>query len=87
MANFNVKVQISSLPGVLDPTAAAILRALPALNFEGVTNAQVGKTITFDLEANSANSAEEEVTKMCEELLANPVIEVYSFEINEKANA
>lgn len=87
MANFNVKVQISSLPGVLDPTAAAILRALPALNFEGVTNAQVGKTITFDLEANTTASAEEEVTKMCEELLTNPVIEVYNFEINEKANA
>jgi phosphoribosylformylglycinamidine synthase PurS subunit len=87
MANFNVKIQISSLPGVLDPTAAAILRALPALNFQGVTNAQVGKTITFDLESTNENSAREEVEKMCQELLANPVIEVYTFEINESANA
>lgn len=86
MANFNVKVQISSLPGVLDPTAAAILRALPALNFQGVTNAQVGKTINFDLESKDEASAKAEVEKMCEELLANPVIEVYTFEIKEVAN-
>jgi phosphoribosylformylglycinamidine synthase PurS subunit len=87
MANFNVKVQISALPGVLDPTAAAILRALPALNFQGVTNAQVGKTINFDLESKDEASAKAEVEKMCEELLANPVIEVYSFEIEESAKA
>ena len=87
MASFNVKVQISSLPGVLDPTAAAILRALPALNFQGVTNAGVGKTITFNLESLNENSAREEVKKMCEELLANPVIEVYEFDIKESANA
>ena len=52
-----------------------------------MTNAQVGKTITFDLESTNENSAKEEVEKMCEELLANPVIEVYSFDINESANA
>lgn len=87
MAQYSVTVQVSPLPGVLDPAAAAVMRALPALGFDNVTNAQIGKTITFDLESDSEASAKEEVEKMCEQLLANPVIEVYSIELNEVVNA
>lgn len=87
MAQYSVTVHVSPLPGVLDPAAAATMRALPALGFDGVTNTQIGKHITFDLESASEQSAHDEVTKMCEQLLANPVIEVYSITINEAVNA
>jgi phosphoribosylformylglycinamidine synthase len=90
VAGFKVTVNVSPLPGVLDPAAAAVMRALPALNFDGVSNAQIGKTINFDLEAASETEAREEVTKMCEALLANPVIEVYEIHIepaHETVNA
>lgn len=87
MAQYSVTVNVSPLPGVLDPAAAAVMRALPALGFEGVTNPQIGKTITFDLEAASESEAQAEVEKMCQQLLANPVIEVYSVTIKEAVNA
>lgn len=82
MAVFEVIVHVSPLPGVLDPAAAAVMRALPALGFDGVSNAQIGKIITFDLESTNEQAAQEEVEKMCEQLLANPVIEVYSVSIS-----
>lgn len=82
MAAYSVIVHVSPLPGVLDPEAAAVMRALPALGFEGVSNAQIGKVITFDVEASDHDSARAEVQQMCEQLLANPVIEVYSIDIS-----
>lgn len=63
------------------------MRALPALGFDGVSNAQIGKKITFDLEAANEQAARDEVNQMCEQLLANPVIEVYEVSISEMANA
>ncbi|HMS25026.1 MAG TPA: phosphoribosylformylglycinamidine synthase subunit PurS [Acidimicrobiia bacterium] len=81
MAQYSVVVHVSPLPGVLDPSAAAVMRALPALGFEGVTNAQMGKVITFDVESADQESARDEVEKMCEQLLANPVIEVFTIDI------
>lgn len=87
MAQFNVTVNVSPLPGVLDPQAGAVMRALPALGFDQVKNLQIGKRISFVLEAQNQDKAKEEVTKMCDQLLANPVIEVYEIEITEMANA
>ena len=84
MAAYSVIVHVSPLPGVLDPSAAAVMRALPALGFDGVSNAQIGKVITFDVESENEQSARDEVNQMCEQLLANPVIEVYSIDIAEK---
>ncbi len=90
MAVYSVIVHVSPLPGVLDPSAAAVMRALPALGFDGVSNAQIGKIITFDVESNNIDSARAEVDEMCQHLLANPVIEIYSIDIapaNESVSA
>lgn len=67
--------------GVLDPQGKAVHHALGALGFENVDDVRIGKQIVLDLEARSMQSAEEEVKKMCETLLANTVIEDYSIEI------
>ncbi len=67
--------------GVLDPQGKAVHHALGALGFENVENVRVGKQIVLDLESTSKESAQKEVEKMCETLLANTVIEDYSIEI------
>ncbi len=67
--------------GVLDPQGKAVHHALEALGFEDVENVRVGKQIVIDLKKESMQSAENEVKKMCETLLANTVIEDYSIEI------
>ncbi len=67
--------------GVLDPQGKAVHHALEALGFEDVEDVRVGKQIVIDLKKESMQSAENEVKKMCETLLANTVIEDYSIEI------
>lgn len=67
--------------GVLDSQGKAVHHALDALKFDGVNDVRVGKQMTIDLEAADEAAAREAVTRMCEELLANTVIEDYCIEL------
>ncbi len=71
------RVEIGFRPGVLDPEAQAIGRALGSLGFEGVREVRRTKVIELELEDGDAALAEAQVKAMCERLLANPVIETY----------
>ncbi len=74
-------VNVFLKPGVLDSQGKAVHHALDALKFDGVNDVRVGKQIVIDLDAADAAAAKAEVTKMCEALLANTVIEDYTVEI------
>lgn len=75
------RVTIMLKDGVLDPQGEAIRHALAGLGHKGVDGVRQGKVIELDLTATDAKAAEAEVTRMCESLLANTVIEKYSVEI------
>jgi phosphoribosylformylglycinamidine synthase len=75
-------VNIGLKQGVLDDQGKAINHALGTLGFkEIVKDVRVGKQIIIELGELSQDAAKAEVTKMCEELLANTVIEDYNIEI------
>ncbi len=74
-------VNIQLKEGVLDPPGKAVHPALGVLGFKDVNSVRIGKQILLDLDQKDKSKAEEEVQKMCEELLANTVIEDYSIEI------
>lgn len=76
-------IHIGLKPGVLDPQGRAIARSLNDLGFGGVTNARQGKVIELDLTHDDASAATNDVTDMCEKLLANTVIESYRIDILE----
>ena len=67
-------------PGVLDVEGKAIEGALHGLGFAGVSDVRVGKTVAFELAADDRATAEAEVRRMAEQLLANPVIENWRVE-------
>ena len=67
--------------GVLDPQGEAIRHALGGLGFPDVKAVRQGKVIELDLLAEDRATAEAEVRRMCEALLANTVIERYEVEI------
>ncbi len=77
------RVYVTLKREVLDPQGDAVRRALTSLGFDGVSDVRVGKLIEIDLgpSATGAGASEEELRKMCEKLLANPVIEDYRFEL------
>jgi phosphoribosylformylglycinamidine synthase len=74
-------VNIQLKPGVLDPQGKAVHHALGALGFKDVKSVRIGKQIVLELEQSDPKKAHEEVKEMCEELLANTVIEDYEIEI------
>ncbi len=75
------RIHVSLKQGVLDPQGKAIGNALKALGFAGVDEVRQGKLIELDLADSDPASARARVEAMCQQLLANPVIEDYAIEI------
>ena len=74
-------VNVSLKAGVLDSQGKAVHHALDSLHFEGVKDVRVGKQIVIQLTETDKEKAMLEVSKMCEEILANTVIEDYEIEL------
>jgi len=72
-------ITITLKPGVLDPQGKAIENALARLGFRGVREVRQGKYIELELDAPAEGTARAEVEKICQELLANTVIENYTY--------
>ena len=75
-------INVSLKAGVLDSQGKAVHHALDSLHFEGVNDVRVGKQIILKLDTDDKAQAMIDVRKMCEDLLANTVIEDYSVELS-----
>ena len=80
-----VRVYVTPKHGILDPQGAAVERSLPNLGFTGVSGVQIGKIIDLTIEGDglTEEQAKAQVDEMCRRLLANPIIEDFTFEIRE----
>ncbi len=67
--------------GILDPQGQAVSSSLRHLGFD-VADARVGRVIDVELSAGDKDSARAELERMCEQLLANPLIESYEIELH-----
>lgn len=81
MPAFLAKVYVSYKPTVNDPQGLTIRDGLHMLGFGQVKSVRAGKYIEIGLEADGADSASSQVREMCRQLLANPVIEDFRFEL------
>ncbi|MBA3672058.1 MAG: phosphoribosylformylglycinamidine synthase subunit PurS [Gemmatimonadaceae bacterium] len=79
MTRHRVAVHIVPRRGLLDPQGKAVADALVTLGFEGLSSVHVGRYLVLEVEAGSDADAREQTTRMCAQLLANPVTE--DFEI------
>jgi phosphoribosylformylglycinamidine synthase subunit PurS len=68
--------------GILDPQGQAVGSSLRQLGFP-VEEARVGRVVDLEVEASDPQAARAEVERMCEQLLANPLIESYEIELAE----
>jgi len=73
-----VIVDVLLKPEILDPAGQAVAGALPSLGFAAPVSVRVGKHIEVEVEAESAEAAVEQIGRMAEVLLANPVIEDFT---------
>ncbi|MFI5048227.1 MAG: phosphoribosylformylglycinamidine synthase subunit PurS [Acidimicrobiia bacterium] len=84
---YAVRIDVTHLPGVLDPAGATVERALPALGYDNVSAVSIAKTIRLELDAETETDARTQVDEMCRRLLANPVIERYTVEVEQEDTA
>jgi len=75
------RVHVMLKTGVLDPRARPLPTPLGSLGFTGVSEVRQGKVIDLDLAETDAARARASVEKMCQQLLANTVIESYQIEL------
>jgi phosphoribosylformylglycinamidine synthase PurS subunit len=73
--------------GILDPQGTTIRRALEGLGFPEVRDMRVGKVLDLTLDETDAGRARQRLDEMCRKLLANPVVEDYSYEVVEGDDA
>jgi phosphoribosylformylglycinamidine synthase subunit PurS len=68
--------------GILDPQGQAVESSLRQLGF-AVDEARIGRVVDLEVDASDPAAARAEVERMCEQLLANPLIESYEIELSE----
>jgi phosphoribosylformylglycinamidine synthase PurS subunit len=73
-------VLVRPKPGILDPQGEAVQGALRHLGFE-VAEVRIGRVVDVELDAADAAAARGELERMCEQLLANPLIESFEIEL------
>ncbi len=78
---YHSRIYVTLRPSVLDPAGVAVQSGLKQLGYEGVEQVRIGKYIELTLTATDEAKAREQLDRMCDRLLANPVIENYCFEL------
>lgn len=79
---YRANLYITLRPSVLDPAGTAVQSGLAQLGYRNVEQVRIGKYIEVTLAADSEQDAKDQVDRMCHQLLANPVIENYRFELS-----
>ncbi|WP_299820072.1 phosphoribosylformylglycinamidine synthase subunit PurS [uncultured Pontibacter sp.] len=80
---FIAEIDVMPRPELLDPQGKAVLLGLEHLGLDQVDDVRVGKHITLNLEAETEEIAREKVDKACSKLLANLIMESYTYELKQ----
>ena len=81
---WEIKVETKLKESILDPQGQAVSSGLEALGYKNVSDVHVGKYMELTIDdIHNIEDVQEQVDEMCQRLLANPVIEDYSFQIEE----
>jgi phosphoribosylformylglycinamidine synthase subunit PurS len=76
-----VQIKVMLLKDLLDPQGKAVQAGLKNLGLNGVNDVRIGKHITLQIDANSAEEAKQLADDASKKLLANPVMEFYEIEM------
>ena len=83
MKTFHASINVMPHDNLLDPQGKAVSGSMKNLDLAEITNVRIGKHITLQVEAKDKKAAEAKVDQACKKLLANMVMEKYSFSVTE----
>ena len=79
---YTVQIKIMPLKELLDPQGKAVMGGLQSLGLSGVSDVRIGKNITLQVDADTADKAKDIATEATKKLLANPVMEYFEVSVN-----
>ena len=80
---FSVQVKVMPLKELLDPQGKAVMGGLQNLGIRSVSDVRIGKSISLQIEAASADEARKIAEEASRKLLANPVMEYFETTLSE----
>ncbi len=80
---YQAKIYVTLRSSVLDPAGVAVQSGLKQLGYHNVEQVRIGKYIEITLTSPDESTARQEMDRMCDQMLANPVIENYRFDLSE----
>jgi phosphoribosylformylglycinamidine synthase len=80
---YQARIYVTLRPSVLDPAGVAVESGIRQLGYDSVEQVRMGKYIELMLSADNEEQAREKLDRICDQLLANPVIENYRFDLEE----
>lgn len=83
MTKFQAEIDVMPKKEILDPQGKAVTGSMKNLGLSEIQNVRIGKHITLEIEAENAETANQKVDEACKNLLANLIMESYSFKIVE----
>jgi phosphoribosylformylglycinamidine synthase subunit PurS len=79
VTTYAIEVRVRLKESVFDPQGHTVESALTSHGYAGVHGVRIGKYMQLSIEAENEASAHEQVKKICEEVLCNPVMETYAY--------
>ncbi|GAB3509488.1 phosphoribosylformylglycinamidine synthase subunit PurS [Spirosoma knui] len=76
------EINIMTRPEILDPQGKAVKLGLHNLQMDSIDNVRIGKHVRLEVDAETEEKARETVDSACRQLLANLIMENYSFELH-----
>jgi phosphoribosylformylglycinamidine synthase subunit PurS len=83
MTKFQAEIDVMPKKEILDPQGKAVTGSMKNLGLSEIHNVRIGKHITLEIEAESEETANIKVDQACKNLLANLIMESYSFKIQK----
>jgi len=83
MTKFRAEIEVMPKKEILDPQGKAVTGSMKNLGLTEIHNVRIGKHITLEIEAENAEVANAKVDQACKSLLANLIMESYTFKISE----
>ena len=83
MTKFQAEIDVMPKKEILDPQGKAVTGSMKNLGLSEIQNVRIGKHISLEIEADNAETAHAKVEEACKNLLANLIMESYSFKIEQ----
>ena len=82
MKKFQAEIDVMPKKEILDPQGKAVTGSMKNLGLSEIQNVRIGKHVSLEIEADNAETAHSKVDQACKNLLANLIMESYSFSLH-----